>query len=162
LIFAFFLLDFCLVTMPKSPEKSLRARALEALSRREHSRLELMRRLAPHTANPDELNTLLDELQARGWLSDARYAEQMVNARQGRYGSRKLAFELREKGVDEDLINAALSSVRDTELERARAVWARKFGRIPAGAQEQAKQIRFLQSRGFAWEVIRKILDAVE
>lgn len=148
--------------MPKPPEKSLRARALEALSRREHSRTELMRKLAPHTDNPDELNTLLDDLQARGWLSDARYAEQMVNARQSRYGSRKIAFELREKGVDEDLINATLANVRDTELERARAVWARKFGQIPASPQEQAKQIRFLQSRGFTWEVIRKILGTIE
>jgi regulatory protein len=148
--------------MSKPPEKSLRARALEALSRREHSRMELMRKLAPHTDSPDELNTLLDDLQARGWLSDARYAEQMVNARQSRYGSRKIAFELREKGVDEDLINATLASVRDTELERARAVWARKFGQIPTSAQEQAKQIRFLQSRGFTWEVIRKILGTIE
>ncbi|BBP03371.1 regulatory protein RecX [Sulfuriferula plumbiphila] len=148
--------------MPKPPEKSLRARALEALSRREHSRMELMRKLAPHTDSPDELNTLLDDLQARGWLSDARYAEQMVNARQSRYGSRKLAFELREKGIDEDLINTTLANVRDTELERARAVWARKFGQIPASAQEQARQIRFLQSRGFVWDVIRKILGTIE
>jgi len=148
--------------MPKPPEKSLRARALDALSRREHSRMELMRKLAPHTDNADDLTTLLDDLQTRGWLSDARFAEQVVNARQNRYGSRKLAFELREKGVDEDLINAALVNLHDTELERARAVWERKFGQIPASAQEQAKQIRFLQSRGFAWEVIRKILGATE
>lgn len=148
--------------MPRLPEKSLRARALEALSRREYSRMELMRKLAPHADNPDELNILLDDLQARGWLSDARYAEQMVNARQSRYGSRKIAFELREKGVAEELINATLANVHDTELERARAVWERKFGQIPASAREQAKQIRFLQSRGFAWEVIRKILDTIE
>ncbi len=148
--------------MPKPPEKSLRARALDALSRREHSRMELMRKLAPYTDNPDELTTLLDDLQTRGWLSDARFAEQVVNARQSRYGSRKLAFELREKGVAEDLINATLVNLRDTELERARAVWTRKYGQIPASAQEQAKQIRFLQSRGFAWEVIRKILGAIE
>ena len=148
--------------MPKPAKKSLRARALDALSRREHSRMELMRKLAPHTDNPDELTILLDDLQTRGWLSDARYAEQMVNSRQSRYGSRKLAFELREKGVNEDLINATLASVHDTELERARAVWARKFGQISASPQEQAKQIRFLQSRGFAWGVIRKILGAIE
>ena len=148
--------------MPKPPEKSLRARALDALSRREHSRMELMRKLAPHTDNPDELTILLDDLQTRGWLSDARFAEQVVNVRQSRYGSRKLAFELREKGVDEDLINATLVNLRDTELERARAVWERKFGQIPASAQEKAKQIRFLQSRGFVWEVIRKILGTIE
>ena len=148
--------------MPKPPEKSLRARALDALSRREHSRAELMRKLAQHTDNPDELITLLDDLQKRGWLSDARFAEQLVNARQSRYGSRKLAFELREKGVADDLIHAAVANLHDTELERARAIWNRKFGQLPINAQDKAKQIRFLQSRGFDWDVIRTILAHIE
>lgn len=144
--------------MPKSPEKSLRNRALDALARREHSRHELARKLAPYAENTDQLNDLLDDLQARGWLSDARYAAQMVYARQNRYGSRKIAFELREKGVDESLVNAMLDSLQGTELERARAVWQKKFGQAPASKQEKAKQIRFLQSRGFGWEVIVRVL----
>ncbi len=148
--------------MSNPPEKSLRARALDALSRREHSRIELMRKLAPHTGNPDELTALLDDLQKRGWLSDARFAEQVINARQSRYGSRKLAFELREKGVADDLISAAVVNLHDTELERARAIWERKFGQMPASAHEKAKQVRFLQSRGFDWDVIRKILINIE
>lgn len=144
--------------MPPPAEKSLRNRALDALARREHSRHELARKLALYAENPDQLNDLLDDLQARGWLSDARYAAQMANARQNRYGSRKIAFELREKGVDESLINAALDSLQGTELERARAVWQKKFGQAPASEQEKAKQIRFLQSRGFGWEVIGRVL----
>lgn len=144
--------------MPKSPQKSLRVRALEALSRREHARAELARKLAPHTDNPDELDTLLDDLQARGWLSDARFAEQMVNAKQNRYGSRRIAFELREKGVSDELISATLDNLKGTELERARAVWARKFGHAAATGQERARQARFLQSRGFGWEVIAQVL----
>lgn len=148
--------------MRKPPEKSLRARALDALSRREHSRMELMRKLAPHTDNPDELTALLDDLQQRGWLSDARFAEQLVNARQSRYGSRKLAYELREKGVADDLVNAAVANLHGTDLERARAIWERKFGQMPASEKEKAKQVRFLQSRGFDWDVIRKILINTE
>ncbi|MES2365547.1 MAG: recombination regulator RecX [Pseudomonadota bacterium] len=148
--------------MPKPPEKSLRARALDALSRREHSRMELMRKLAPHTDNPDELTALLDDLQQRGWLSDARFAEQLVNARQSRYGSRKLAYELREKGVADDLVNAAVANLHGTDLERARAIRERKFGQMPASEKEKAKQVRFLQSRGFDWDVIRKILINTE
>ncbi|MES1998586.1 MAG: recombination regulator RecX [Pseudomonadota bacterium] len=141
--------------MRKPVEKSLRSRALEALSRREHSRIELARKLAPHTDNPDELHVLLDDLQARGWLSDARYTEQVVHARQARYGSRKIAYELREQGIDDSLISASLAALKDTELERARGVWEKKFGRPPTTEQEKAKQIRFLQSRGFGWDVIK-------
>ena len=144
--------------MRPSPEKSLRNRALDALSRREHSRTELARKLAPHTDNPDELHALLDDLQARGWLSDARYTEQIVHARQARYGSRKIAFELREQGVDASLISASVAGLKDTELERARAVWEKKFGQAPTTEQEKAKQIRFLQSRGFGWGVIVRVI----
>ena len=144
--------------MRTPPEKSLRSRALDALSRREHSRTELARKLAPHTDNPDELHALLDDLQARGWLSDARYTEQIVHARQARYGSRKIAYELREQGIDDSLINASLAGLKDTELERARGVWEKKFGQPPTTEQEKAKQIRFLQSRGFGWEVIARVI----
>ena len=144
--------------MRTPPEKTLRSRALDVLSRREHSRTELARKLAPHTDNPDELHALLDDLQARGWLSDARYTEQIVHARQSRYGSRKIAFELREQGVDDALIQASLAVLKDTELERARGVWERKFGQPPASEQDKAKQIRFLQSRGFGWEVIGRVI----
>jgi regulatory protein len=144
--------------MRNPPEKSLRSRALEALSRREHSRTELARKLAAHTDNPDELYALLDDLQARGWLSDARYTEQVIHARQARYGSRKIAYELREQGIDDSLISASLAALKDTELERARGVWERKFGQLPTTEQEKAKQIRFMQSRGFGWEVIVRVI----
>jgi regulatory protein len=144
--------------MRNPPEKSLRSRALEALSRREHSRTELARKLAPHTDNPDELHALLDDLQARGWLSDARYTEQIIHARQARYGSRKIAYELREQGIDDSLISASLAALKDTELARARGVWEKKFGQPPTTEQEKAKQIRFMQSRGFGWGVIVRVI----
>ncbi|MHB0990333.1 MAG: recombination regulator RecX [Burkholderiales bacterium] len=141
-------------------DKSLRARALDALARREHSRVELGRKLTAHCADEDELAQLLDDLEARGWLSDARYVEQLVHARQSRYGSRKIVYELREQGVAETLIEVALETLNATETERARTVWEKKFGAAAATAKERAQQIRFLQTRGFDPRVIYRVLDS--
>lgn len=139
-------------------EKSLRARALDALARREHSRIELGRKLSAHCADEEELTQLLDDLEVRGWLSDARYAEQLAHARQSRCGSRKIAYELREQGVAEVLVEATLETLKTTELERARTVWGKKFGVAAATAKERAQQARFLQMRGFDPQVIYRLL----
>ncbi len=141
-------------------DKLLRARALDALARREHSRVELGRKLSAHSADEAELAQLLDELENRGWLSDARYAEQLVHARQSRYGNRKIVYELREQGVAETLIEIALETLKTTEMERARTVWEKKFGAAAATAKERAQQIRFLQTRGFNPEVIYRVLNS--
>ena len=144
------------------PELSLRERALGLLSRREHSRLELKRKLAPHAEDEAELETLLDDFEKRGWLSEQRFVEQVVHAHGGRYGSRYIVHELRQKGVAEALIEQALPRLRESELETARAVWTRKFGRQPEDAKERARQIRFLQSRGFGLEIIGILLRGGE
>lgn len=138
--------------------RSLRERALDLLARREHSRAELARKLGSHAADREALETLLDELARRGWLSDARFAEALVHDRQARFGSVRLAHELRQRGVPEDLIREQLDALRASELQRARRVWQQKFGRLPADARERARQMRFLTQRGFPLEVIRRIL----
>lgn len=138
-------------------ELTLRERALRFLARREHARAELARKLAPHAESAEQLAALLDELAARRLLSDARYAEMRVNARGARYGDARLAHELRTQGVADELVAEALAAGGD-ELSRARAVWLRKFGAAPADATERAKQMRFLMSRGFAGETIRRVL----
>lgn len=140
------------------PEKDLRERALGYLARREHTRAELARKLAAYCEDRNEIEVLLDDFAKRGWLSEARYVEMVVQARQGKFGSRRIAHELREKGVSEEGVAAALSEVRDGELESARAVWAKKFGSLPADAKEKARQIRFLASRGFGQETIYKVM----
>lgn len=140
-------------------EKSLCTRALEALARREHSRAELARKLREHASDDEPLEPLLDDFQTRGWLSDARFAEQLVHARQSRYGSQKIAHELREQGVAETLVSATLDALKATEIERARAVWDKKFGKPAADAKQRAQQMRFLQSRGFGLEVIYQIMN---
>jgi regulatory protein len=126
------------------------------LSRREHSRQELGRKLAAYAGEGDDIDALLEDLQKRGWLSDERFAEQVVHARTGRSGSLKVAHELREKGVSESLVKQAVASLDD--FESAKSVWQRKFGRPPGTREEWAKQARFLQSRGFGFDVIKKVL----
>jgi regulatory protein len=135
---------------------SLHERALRLLSRREHSRGELFRKLSPHAENPKTLGELLDDLAGRGLLSDARYARMRVGAREARYGNFFLVNELRARGVDDDLINEALASCGDESL-RACRVLRRKFGDSPAESlEESARRARFLARRGFSSETVDK------
>ena len=148
----------------------MRARALQYLARREYSRAELRGKLLPHvqtgedfgqsfdSSGPVDLDALLDDLTTRGWLSDARAATQLLHAKRRRFGTQRIMHELRQKGIAEELIEAALPALKKSELEAARDVWQRKFGTLPQDAREKAKQMRFLQSRGFGFEVIFQVL----
>ena len=148
----------------KKPDISLRARALQYLARREYSRAELRSKLLSYalanedSSQPENLDVLLDDLAARGWLSDERAAMQLVRAKRSRFGAQRIAYDLRQKGISEELVSAALPALKESELEAARSVWQRKFGALPQDAREKARQARFLQSRGFAPEVIFKVL----
>ena len=128
------------------------------LARREHSRTELHRKLLPYVQEGEDLDAVLDELVTRGWLSDARATTQLVHAKRSRFGTQRIAHELRQKGIPEDLINEALPELKDSELDTAREVWQRKFGNVAQDEKEKGKQVRFLQSRGFSMDVIFKIL----
>jgi regulatory protein len=128
------------------------------LARREYSRAELGSRLRPHVQEGENLEAVLDELARRNWLSDERAAEQMVNQRRNRFGTQRIAHELRQKGIPENLIGAAMPQLKASELDAARAVWQKKFGVPPQDGKEKARQVRFLQSRGFALDVIFKVL----
>ena len=138
--------------------ESLKARALRLLSLREHSRAELTRKLAAHGSD-DEVAAVLDRLAEVDLQSDHRFAESYIRSRQARYGSRRMAQDLKQRGVADEVIAAALDEGRDSDdLTRARAVWAKKFGVPPADAREWARQARFLQGRGFGADVIHTIL----
>ncbi len=128
------------------------------LARREHTRLELARKLAAGAGESAEIETVLDELEARGWLSESRVTEQLIHARRSRFGARKIERDLRDRGVSEEAVAAALPKLKEGELEAARGVWQRKFGRQPNAQAERARQIRFLQGRGFELEVIFKVI----
>ncbi|MHB1053545.1 MAG: recombination regulator RecX [Thiobacillus sp.] len=145
--------------MKPTPEPgTLRERALGFLARREHSRAELTRKLETAGFAREEIGVLLDTFEAKNWLSDQRFAESYVADHRARAGSIKLAYDLRQRGVADSIIAGVLSDNRDSELERAREVWRKKFGAPPANAAEKAKHIRFMQSRGFAGEVIRRAI----
>ena len=144
--------------MRNKPELSLRVRAMRYLARREHSRAELHAKLQPYVQEGEDLEAVLDELEKRNWLSDARAATLFVDTKRGRFGTQRIAHELRQKGIPENLIADAVPQLKETELESARDVWQRKFGIEPQDAKEKAKQIRFLQSRGFSMDVIFKVL----
>ena len=139
---------------------SLKIRALDYLARREYSRLELEKKLTRYAPTLEELSFVLDSLEQCGLLSAGRMVEQVVHVRRSKFGSRRIVHELQQKGIDEDLIAAALPHLKETELETARTVWRKKFGAMPINAKERAKQIRFLMSRGFTPEIIRQVLQS--
>lgn len=144
------------------PERSLKGRALGYLSRREHSRAELSRKLMPFTENADELEVLLDALEREGWLSDARFAESVVYRRAARVGAGRIVSELKRHAVGDALIEEVNAQLRETELARARAVWQKKYGQLPETPAERARQARFLAARGFSMSIIGKILKGIE
>jgi regulatory protein len=146
----------------RNDEPTAAARALRLLARRDHTRLELQRKLAPYVDDPAELQALLDDFTARDWLSESRAVDQLVHAKRGRFGSARIRQALIQKGVTEDLIAPALASLKTTEQTAAREVWSRKFKSAPVTAAERAKQIRFLQYRGFSVEVALRVVRGGE
>jgi len=166
--------------MVRGQPLSLKARAIGLLAQREHSLAELRRKLvrlarqrlaeAPQpgaTESPDpaehdvsaEVDALLVWLQAQGYLSEARFVESRIHARSQRYGNLRIQQELAQHGVQLEAEQQA--RLKDSELERARQIWQRKFGgAAPLDAAARAKQMRFLAGRGFSAEVIRRVLRA--
>ena len=139
----------------------LRVKALQLLTRRDHSRAELHKKLAPLAESEDALEAVLDALQAERLLSDSRFASQRASQRGSRYGNARLRQELRQQGVNDDDIAEALDGAGE-EVERCRQVWAKKYGRPPESAEERAKQLRFLQYRGFSGDSIRRVISGAD
>lgn len=137
---------------------SLKGRALRLLGGREHSRAELERKLAPHEQEPGQLQRVLDDLQARGFISEQRVVESVLHRRAVRLGAARIRQELQQKGIADELVAQAVQQLRATEFDRARGVWQRRFGTPPQEAAERARQSRFLAARGFGGDVIRRVL----
>ena len=143
-------------------QPSLKGRALRLLSQREHSRTELERKLAQHEEVPGELAKALDELQARDFINDGRAVDSVVNRRSGKLGSARIQQELAAKGLSGEAVAQAMASLKDSELSRAQEVWRKKFGTAPQDPQAKAKQMRFLLSRGFPSEVVRRTVPNID
>ncbi|MCW0208350.1 recombination regulator RecX [Achromobacter veterisilvae] len=137
---------------------SLKMRAVGYLSRREHARGELARKLAAHAEDPSEVEAVLDALEKEGWLSNERFAQGLVHRRASRQGTARIVQELRQHGVDDGQVAELREQLRATEYDRALEVWKKRFDARPDDRAAYAKQARFLASRGFAHDVIRRIL----
>lgn len=143
------------------PGLSLKARAVGLLSRREHSRLELERKLTPHADSPEVLAQLLDELAHAGWQSDARFTQGWVHRKAAGQGTARIVQDLKQQGITPEALLQVRAELKETELSRAQAVWIRKFSSTLPSKRTQAdyaKQGRFLASRGFSIDVIRRVL----
>ncbi len=139
-------------------ELSLRERALRHLARRDHSRAELARKLSAH-GSADEVEAVLTRMSELELQSDPRFAAAWVRTKSARFGGTRLRNELVRRGVDKDLIDETIASeCTEPELDRARTVWHSRFRALPADRREWARQARFLHTRGFATDVICKLL----
>jgi regulatory protein len=136
---------------------ALRARALRLLARREHSRTELVRKLAPRAESPEALESLLDSLEQKKQLSNERFATERARVLSRKFGAARIRQDLKAKGIDPELVGRV--SI-EGELERASRILERKYCEPAATREERAKRMRFLQSRGFSSEIIFKLLSA--
>ncbi|MGQ3003304.1 MAG: recombination regulator RecX [Hydrogenophaga sp.] len=137
---------------------SLKGRALRLLAGREHSRAELQRKLSVHETEPGELAKALDELEAKGFINEQRVLESVLHRRSARLGASRVRQELQAKGLDPQAVAEAVAGLQGSEEARAREVWRKRFAGPPADAAERGKQMRFLLTRGFGAEVVRRVV----
>lgn len=137
---------------------SLKGRALRLLSQREHSRAELVTKLTRHVQEGDDLAAVLDDLEAKDFINETRVVESVVHRRASRLGAARIRQELQAKGLPAEAVQHAMDQLKDTELDRAREVWLRKFGAVAEDAQARARQVRFLMTRGFSGEVVHRVV----
>lgn len=143
-------------------QMSLKARALRYLSAREHSRMELARKLARYAQEGEDIDALLDRLEAANLLSQERFSESLVNRRSARFGNSRILSELKSHGIDADALTDIKTGLEQDESARAREVWLRKFGTLPDNANDRAKQMRFLMQRGFSNRAIRAAMRNID
>jgi regulatory protein len=143
-------------------QMSLKARALKYLSSREHSRLELGRKLSRYAQEGDDVEALLDWLEASKFLSQTRFSESLVHRRASRFGNTRILSELQTHGIAGDALSDIKATLSQDEASRASEVWRKRFKAPPADAAERAKQMRFLQQRGFSHSAIQAALRRAE
>lgn len=133
---------------------SLKGRALRFLSMREHSRLELGRKLSRYAEEGDDIEALLDFLEKNNWLSQERFSESLVHRRSARFGNSRIMAELQSHGLDGEALKEVKSGLAETEMARARELWQRRFGTVATDPAERNKQMRFLMQRGFSQRAV--------
>jgi regulatory protein len=141
-----------------APQLSLKGRALRYLSMREHSRLELGRKLARYAEEGDDVDALLDFLEKNNWLSQERFSESLIHRRSARFGNSRIVAELQSHGVAGEALQELKAALNDSEVARACEIWQRKFGTVATDPAERNKQMRFLMQRGFSQKAVRAAL----
>jgi regulatory protein len=144
-----------------APQLSLKGRALRFLSMREHSRLELGRKLSKYAEEGDDVDALLDFLEKNNWLSQERFSESLIHRRAARFGNSRIVAELQSHGVSGEALQELKAGLNDSEVARACDVWQRKFGKLAIDPAERNKQTRFLMQRGFSQQAVRAALKGV-
>ena len=141
--------------MAARPKLSLKGRALRYLSMREHSRIELARKLSRYAEEGEDVGALLDFLESNNWMSQERFSESLINRRAARFGNSRIVAELQMHGVSGDALKELKTGLKDSETARACEIWERKFGQVAADPAERNKQIRFLMQRGFSQKAVQ-------
>jgi regulatory protein len=145
-----------------APQLSLKARALRFLSMREHSRLELGRKLSKYAEEGDDVEALLDLLEKNNWLSQERFSESLIHRRAARFGNSRIVAELQSHGVKGEALQELKAGLADSETARACEVWQRKFGEVATDPKERNKQMRFLMLRGFSQRAVQAAMKGVD
>lgn len=138
-----------------APQLSLKGRALRFLSMREHSRLELRRKLSKYAQEGDDVEALLDLLEKNNWLSQERFSESLIHRRSGRFGNSRIVAELQSHGVKGEALQELKTGLADSETARACEVWERKYGEVATDPKERNKQMRFMMMRGFSQRAVQ-------
>ncbi len=145
-----------------APQLSLKGRALRYLSMREHSRLELGRKLARYAEEGDDVPALLDFLEKNNWLSQERFSESLIHRRAARFGNSRIMAELQSHGINGEALQELKAGLGDTETARACEVWQRKYGTVATDPAERNKQMRFLMQRGFSQRAVRTAMQGYD
>ena len=143
--------------VPDTPAE-LKARALRHLVRREHSRAELARKLAPHAKSAEAVEAVLDLLLSKKHQSDERFAEERARTLSRKYGAAKIRHDLKSRGISDEISRRVASG--SDELQKAREILQKKFSLEARTLEERAKRARFLQGRGFSYDVIIHVLSS--
>lgn len=141
---------------------SLKAKALYYLAKRDYTYKELLLKLKTYSQDIEVINTLLDELKQKGWLSEERYIVNYIESKSKKYSLLKIKHTLQQKTDNIQLIEEILAKSQIDEYKTALSIWQKKFGFIPLATKDVAKQARFLQSRGFSFQTIKKILNNID
>ncbi|MEO8385371.1 MAG: regulatory protein RecX [Betaproteobacteria bacterium] len=147
------------VPAQKPEDRALVSAALKLLSRRDYSRAEFIGKLVDANFETTDVEAAADWCHEQGFLNEARFAESTSRRLGAKYGAQRVAHTLRQKGVTEDEVSAVISTLKDSELDRARALWGRKFRSAAESPEDRAKQIRYLQSRGFNFSIVKQVIS---